>query len=184
MIKYMKIFITVATTLTTGILIYACGPLPVRTPQTYTSNEIPGAFGYRFGDSLDKSMIIYRFESENPLKFDEQFVKPIIKNKEFDFFSITTCRKSNKICSIRGFKIFDRRDRAINYLENIRPIIEKKYGLTSKTKNITNNVSARYEESVRNQYTIISLIVMSHKSDWCFIIKYSNEYQKNQCSYF
>ena len=148
--------------------------------QSYplSTEEIPGAFGYAFGTPLNRSMIVEQMVSENPLIFDEYLVKPIKRSREFDIYSVTTCKYTGIICCIRGFTNFNNKYDAIKYLEAVRPIIQNKYGPL-----VVRYGGYNYEEYTGNASTRISLIVLSDQTGWTFMIKYSNEILKHRCQF-
>jgi hypothetical protein len=159
---------------------YACTPRNTRVQTTpFSSIDIPGAFGYNFGNSLDKSMIVEKMVSENPRLFEEYLVKPIKRNKDFDIYSVTTCKRTGMICCIRGFTILRTRDQAMKCLMAVRPIIQNNYGSLM----VKSSRHDYYEEFTGSISTRISLIVLSDSSGATFMIKYSNEKLKQQCQY-
>lgn len=178
--RCINIYVTFLTIPALVLSMYACTPRNKRVqPVPRSSIDIPGAFGYTFGNSLDKSMIVEKVVSENPRLFEEHLVKPIKRNKDFDIYSVTTCKRSGMICCIRGFTILKTRDQAMKYLIAVRPIIQKNYGALMVKSSRYNY----YEEFIENTSTRISLIVLSDSSGATFMIKYSNEILKQQCQY-
>lgn len=172
----------VVTISTTVLLINSCGPLPVQTQNQGNSKIITGGFGYKFGDILDKSMILERSLTNNPFA-EGYMVKPIINNKDFDYYSVEICMRTKRIYSIAGFKIYNNKAEAMENLYAARSIIEEKYGALIKVADTLNI----YAENV--QYGPFQIKMMVTSANFTppkcgFIIIYESEEHKRGCKSF
>lgn len=177
MMKNIKTIIVMAIVLITGVSIYACGPLPVRAPNNENVKIITGAFGYKFGDTLERSIgppvIKYLFT-------ETYRVKPIVKNKEFDHYLVEVCKRTRKIYLIAAFRTYDTEAEARNKFNDARPIIQKKYGALDILADDRNY----YSEYVQHGPFQIRLIIMRAKSgtpESSFMIAYVSDEHERSC---
>lgn len=185
MMKHVKIIMAVAAILTIVILMHSCSHRPVQTEQSYSqSNQessrlITGGFGYKFGDILDKSRIVGRSYTNNPLA-EGYIVQPIINNKTIDYFSVEVCKRTKEIYNIAGFKIYNSRDLALRRLRAARPHIEKQYGKLNKLPE-KNNFYAEYVAHGSCQVRLIATPGNFDSPKWGFIIMYKSDEHERKC---
>lgn len=169
----------------TVVLINACGPLLVRKQHTYPQsnprsvNAINGGFGYKFGEVLDKSRVISQSYTNNPLT-EGYLVSPIISNETIDHFNVEVCKRTKRIYSISGFKIYNNKDLAMRRLRAARRYIEDQYGPLKKLP----EKADFYAEYVKYGPCEIRLIATPGNFDlpkWGFIIMYKSDEHEQQC---
>lgn len=181
--RHLKMFMIVATIATIVILIHACGPLPVRIQnQTIpkSSKIITGGFGYKFGEVLDKSKIVGVSYTNNPFA-EGYMVKPIINNKEFDYYSVEICKSSKSIYLISGFKIYNSKTQAINKLKAFRKVVEDKYGPLKKLAD-KSDFYAEYISYGAYQVRLIATPGNFDPPKWGFMITYRSDEHARSCN--
>lgn len=172
-------FRPVATIATIILLINACGPIQTLQSSLQYSKNITGGFGYKFGDILDESMIIERSPAKNFIT-DGYMVRPIINNKDFEFYSVQICEHTKKIYGVSGFKIYNSKAEAMEKLNAARPIIEKKYGTLKKLPE-KSNLYAEYIQYGSLQVWLIATPGNLNPPAWGFSILYQSHDHVKKC---
>ena len=185
----MKRFIHYSLTaiiLSLCILNNSCKPLPnLKYDQPPSSSEMRGAFGFRYGDILDKSEIIEEVRFMDPILDNAYKVRPRIKNRDIDTYYVVNCNRTKKIHTIVGVKHFNSKDQAMNYLQKVAPHIEQKYGPFAIPENLK---GGSYRQCITKHSSSITCLIVMKSMDipsmWEFGMVYSNEYFLRQCRFF
>ena len=145
-------------------------------PGDLLSAEIDGAFGYKFGDTVPMSNIIDRYESVLPALLESYHVKPLIQNRDLDSYSVTIGKNFHFIINLSGFKLFNNREEAMEFLEKYKQFLENKYG--SFNRPIINNTNdGTYKETLIKNGSSVSVLVVNKSMNppqWAFMIMYDN----------
>jgi hypothetical protein len=138
--------------------------------------EIEGAFGYRFGDTVQTSNIIDRYENSYPALLESYHVNPLTHNRDLDTYSVTMCKRFHIITNISGFKLFNNQEDAMTFLKKYKQFLENKYGTFNRPiMNDPNN--GVYKETLIKNAASVSVIVVNKSMNppqWAFMIMYDN----------
>ena len=156
-------------------------PVVQITGPKETLREITGAFGYEFGDRIDRSQIIEEVTTGyKPFVYAEYRVQPKIKNRDLDSYNLVICKRSNRVCGIKGFKLFNSKNEAMEYLQSAKQVLTRKYGQPYVVSDKYNY----HTEIIGNRSSSVSLNVLTNSETqpkWAFSILYLSEALQNQC---
>jgi len=151
------------------------------TSYALSAEEIVGAFGYSFGGTPDRSNIIAEIESSYPRLLESYRINPLIQNRDLDTYSVTLCKRTKKITNLSGFKIFDNREEAMEFLDKYKRGLTEKYGPFNRPTYRQGDI---YKDTLIKHPSSVSVIVANQSMNppkWAFMIMYDNYVLTRQC---
>lgn len=164
-------------------LIWLFTVLIVVLPATsLMANDVTGAFGYKFGEYLQKEDTLQRITSASPELLASYRIKPKVKNRDLDTYSATICLQSGIITNLSGFKLFDTRDEAMAFMDKYKRFLESKYGAFTPITTDIPDENFYMQKFVKNGSSVS--VIVSNKPDSrqiAFMVMYDSMPLTMQC---